>query len=281
MPVYLHTVAVSAYPSQCRATAMSLPEWRLAADAAAYTYADFEQWYGAHARQMWEEAPKAAATEHSQTQWRGAVDGTAYTYADFEQWYGAHARRMWEEAPAAFTVFTKLCEHSLSTTGFQASSSGSEPRHPAGATVCAGALSRNATRALRVRFEYNMVSNRSWRPLLPHEHSWRPLLHHERFEYNMVSNRPDVMRGYVLEAEMILPDHMDCGCYLSKHSFKEKLFREVQADDASFPVHYSVSDQWAVEIARTGFDGRAMNGKWPHEFIVQGFMISYGYVLRR
>ena len=104
-------------------------------------------------------------------------------------------------------------------------------------------------------------------------------MHHERFEYNMVSNRPDVMRGYVLEAEMILPDHMDCGCYLSKHSVKEKLFREVQADDGSFPVHYSVSDQWAVEIARTGFDARAMNGKLLHKFIPQTTLAVEGFLL--
>ena len=67
---------------------MSLPEWHFAADGVAYTYADFEQWYGAHARQMWEEA---AATEHRQSQRRRAADETAHTHADFEQWYGAHA----------------------------------------------------------------------------------------------------------------------------------------------------------------------------------------------
>jgi hypothetical protein len=76
---------------------MSLPEWHFAADGAAYTYADFEQWYGAHARQMWEEA---AATEHRQSQRRRAADETAHTHADFEQWYGAHARRMWGGAAA-------------------------------------------------------------------------------------------------------------------------------------------------------------------------------------
>ena len=68
---------------------MSLPEWHFAADGTAYTYADFEQWYGAYARQMWEEA---AATEHRQSQRRRAADETAHTHADFEQWYGAHAR---------------------------------------------------------------------------------------------------------------------------------------------------------------------------------------------
>ena len=78
---------------------MSLPEQfevhdrRVAADGAAYTYSDFEQWYGAHAKQMWE---GTAATEHR----RVAADGAAYTYADFEQWYSAHARQMWEGAAA-------------------------------------------------------------------------------------------------------------------------------------------------------------------------------------
>ena len=158
MPVYLHTVAVSAYPSQCQATAMSvsltraLSEYRLAPDATAYTWEDFENWYGTHARQMWEEA---AATEHSQSQWRLAsdcivraitehsqshtrlaADGAVYTYADFDAWYGAHPREMWEEAAAT--------EHSGST-GLQASFSASEPRDSAGATVRAGAVPRNAT----------------------------------------------------------------------------------------------------------------------------------------
>ena len=148
---------------------MSLQGRRLAADGAAYTYADFEQWYGARARHMWE---GAAATEHSQSQWRLAADGAAYTYADFEQWYGAHARRMWEGAaatehsqsrtPQSSNVRPVQCsagdgadaaerreraaatEHSGST-GLQASSSGSEAPHPAGATACAGALPRTAT----------------------------------------------------------------------------------------------------------------------------------------
>ena len=52
---------------------MSLQGRRLAADGAAYTYADFEQWYGARARHMWE---GAAATEHSQSQ-------TMYLIQDF------------------------------------------------------------------------------------------------------------------------------------------------------------------------------------------------------
>ena len=47
---------------------MSLPEKRLAADGAAYTYAEFEQWYREHAGQMWE---GAAATEHSQSRTPG------------------------------------------------------------------------------------------------------------------------------------------------------------------------------------------------------------------
>ena len=86
---------------------MSLPDWRLAADGAAYTYADFVQWYGVHSRQMWE---GAAATEHSHLCMprsidvlparRIAADGTAYTYTDFVDWYGPHANRLWEGAAA-------------------------------------------------------------------------------------------------------------------------------------------------------------------------------------
>ena len=86
---------------------MSLPDLRLAADGAAYTYADFVQWYGAHAGQMWE---GAAATEHSHSRTpqssdvlparRIAADGMAYTYTDFVNWYGTHAGQLWERAAA-------------------------------------------------------------------------------------------------------------------------------------------------------------------------------------
>ena len=72
---------------------------RVAVDGAAYSYSDFEQWYGAHAKQMWE---VAAATEHR----RVAANGAAYTYAEFVQWYGALSRQMWEEAAA--TVHSPL-----------------------------------------------------------------------------------------------------------------------------------------------------------------------------
>ena len=48
-------------PEQWYAYTYAAEQGRVAADGAAYTYADFEQWYGAHARQMWE---RAAATEH-------------------------------------------------------------------------------------------------------------------------------------------------------------------------------------------------------------------------
>ena len=72
---------------------------RVAVDGAAYSYSDFEQWYGAHAKQMWE---GAAATEHR----RVAANGAAYTYAEFVQWYGALSRQMWEEAAA--TVHSPL-----------------------------------------------------------------------------------------------------------------------------------------------------------------------------
>ena len=41
---------------------MALSEKRLAADGIAYTYAEFVQWYGTHAGELWE---RAAATEHS------------------------------------------------------------------------------------------------------------------------------------------------------------------------------------------------------------------------
>ena len=88
-------------------TAMSLPDRRVAADGTAYTYTDFVQWYGAHARRMWE---GAAATEHSHNstlqssdvlpELRIAADGTAYTYTDFVNWYGMHADQLWERAAA-------------------------------------------------------------------------------------------------------------------------------------------------------------------------------------
>ena len=88
-------------------TAMSLPDRRVAADGTAYTYTDFVQWYGAHARRMWE---GAAATEHSHNstpqssdvlpEQRIAADGTAYTYTDFVNWYGMHADQLWERAAA-------------------------------------------------------------------------------------------------------------------------------------------------------------------------------------
>ena len=42
-------------------TAMSSPVRRLAADGVAYTYAEFERWYGAHAPRMCE---GATATAH-------------------------------------------------------------------------------------------------------------------------------------------------------------------------------------------------------------------------
>ena len=86
---------------------MSLPDRRVAADGTAYTYTDFVQWYGAHARRMWE---GAAATEHSHNstlqssdvlpELRIAADGTAYTYTDFVNWYGMHADQLWERADA-------------------------------------------------------------------------------------------------------------------------------------------------------------------------------------
>ena len=91
---------------------MSLPEQsevhgcRVAADGAAYTYSDFEQWYGAHAKQMWE---GTAATEHR----RVAADGAAYTYADFEQWYSAHARQMWEGLQSTDTDAHHRAAHGL------------------------------------------------------------------------------------------------------------------------------------------------------------------------
>ena len=88
-------------------TAMSLPDRRVAADGTAYTYTDFVQWYGAHARRMWY---YAAATEHSHNstpqssdvlpEQRIAADGTAYTYTEFVNWYGMHADQLWERAAA-------------------------------------------------------------------------------------------------------------------------------------------------------------------------------------
>ncbi len=86
---------------------MWLSDRRLAADGAAYTYAGFVEWYGAHAGQMWE---GAAATDHSHSRTpqssdvlparRIAADGTAYTYTDFVNYYGTHAGQLWERAAA-------------------------------------------------------------------------------------------------------------------------------------------------------------------------------------
>ena len=109
---------------------MSVSEERLAADGVAYTYADFERWYGTQATQMWE---AAAATEHSQSECRVAADGISYSYADFEQYYGTTAADLWNKAAA-----TELSER----PGLQASSSGNEPPHPA---EHAQALQRAAT----------------------------------------------------------------------------------------------------------------------------------------
>ena len=152
---------------------MSLPEQfevhdrRVAADGAAYTYSDFEQWYGAHAKQMWE---GAAATEHR----RVAADGAAYTYADFEQWYGAHARQMWEGAAATehrhnrtsqsiqqmlriaadgrwYSTHAELLWESATATehsgriDIQALPPRSQASHPTGVTVRASALPRDVT----------------------------------------------------------------------------------------------------------------------------------------
>ena len=43
---------------------MSSSDRRFATDGSEYTYADFVEWYDAHANQMWE---SAAATEHSES----------------------------------------------------------------------------------------------------------------------------------------------------------------------------------------------------------------------
>ena len=105
---------------------------------------------------------------------------------------------------------------------------------------------------------------------------WRPLLHHER--YSAQGNHDRITRGYVIEVEVILPDHMHNGCYVSQHAITEKWFREESTDDGEYPVHYLVSDQWHREIARNGFAASALNGKVLTKVRP---VICYGYVRHR
>ena len=67
---------------------------------------------------------------------RIAADGLAYIYTDFVTWYSTHAELLWESATAT--------EHS-GRIDLQAFPSRSEASHPAGLTVRAGALPRDAT----------------------------------------------------------------------------------------------------------------------------------------
>ena len=60
--------------------AMNLQRGRIAADGKAYTYTDFEDWYGMHAIQLWE---RAVATEHSES---------FFITNDFVRCYGTQAR---------------------------------------------------------------------------------------------------------------------------------------------------------------------------------------------
>ena len=73
---------------------MSLPDLRFAADGAAYTYAAFVQWYGVHARRMWE---GAAATEHSHSRTPQSSDVRPERRIAAD---GTHAGQLWEGAAA-------------------------------------------------------------------------------------------------------------------------------------------------------------------------------------
>ena len=117
---------------------MSLPEQfefhdrRVAADGAAYTYSDFEQWYGAHAKQMWE---GAAATEHRHNRTSQSIQQMLRIAAD-GYWYNTHTELRWESATAT--------EHS-GRIDIQALPPRSQASHPTGVTVRASALPRDVT----------------------------------------------------------------------------------------------------------------------------------------
>ena len=119
-------------PEQWYAYTYAAEQGRVAADGAAYTYADFEQWYGAHARQMWE---GAAATEHRHNRTSQSIQQMLRIAAD-GYWYNTHTERRWESATAT--------EHS-GRIDIQALSPRSQASHPTGATVRASALPRDVT----------------------------------------------------------------------------------------------------------------------------------------
>jgi hypothetical protein len=119
-------------PEQWYAYTYAAEQGRVAADGAAYTYADFEQWYGAHARQMWE---GAAATEHRHNRTSQSIQQMLRIAAD-GYWYNTHTERRWESATAT--------EHS-GGIDIQALSPRSQASHPTGATVRASALPRDVT----------------------------------------------------------------------------------------------------------------------------------------
>ena len=144
-------------------TAMSLPDRRVAADGTAYTYTDFVQWYGPHARRMWY---YAAATEHSHNstpqssdvlpEQRIAADGTAYTYTDFVNYYGMHADQLWERAAAtehnasssiaadALPVLEQQTDVTRRSTPLE-TSSGSHDTRTAVQSYCVGDQTKDAT----------------------------------------------------------------------------------------------------------------------------------------
>ena len=101
---------------------MSSSDRRFATDGSAYNYADFVEWYDAHANQMWE---SAAATEHSESS-PVAIDALPAL-----------------EQQAAFTTTGKRWLENA--TEMQAASSGCNDAHTAVQSECGGDWPRDAT----------------------------------------------------------------------------------------------------------------------------------------
>ena len=101
---------------------MSSSDRRFATDGSAYNYADFVEWYDAHANQMWE---SAAATEHSESS-PVAIDALPAL-----------------EQQAAFTTTGKRWLENA--TEMQAASSGCNDAHTAVQSDCGGDWPRDAT----------------------------------------------------------------------------------------------------------------------------------------
>ena len=102
---------------------------------------------------------------------------------------------------------------------------------------------------------------------------WRPLSHDEWFDYNYpASSGRDVVLGYAVHMEMILPGHEDCQCYWSSHTKRVTWFRE--AGDGRFPELCTITEQWFADLKQNGLAQSTVNGMWLVEVCRGG--ISYG-----